>query len=248
MEGKIKFDNVVFSYDPGKEKHWAMQNIDLKIEAGKTLALVGETGSGKSSIINLITRFYEPLSGKITIDGYDITQATLDSLHNQMGIVLQENFLFSGTVMNNLKFGRPDTKDEEAIEASKELNSFEIIEKLPKGFYTEVNERGAGLSQGERQLICFTRAYIADPSILILDEATSSIDTKTEEIIQRALESLTKNRTTIIVAHRLSTIKNADLILVIDNGRIVESGNHHELLEQKGSYFIMYQRYLRATA
>lgn len=234
IKGDIKLDNVVFEYEKGRQ---ALKGIDLDVDAGQTIALVGHTGSGKSTIINLLSRFYDISSGKITIDGYDIRDVQLETLRSQIGIVLQDTFIFSGTIRDNIRFGRLDATDEEIEAVARAVNAHEFIEKLPGGYDTEVEERGNMLSMGQRQLLSFARALLADPRILILDEATASIDTETELKIQEALKVLLKGRTSFIVAHRLSTIRHADKIIVLDHGEIKEQGNHGELMQQRGTYF-----------
>jgi len=243
--GRIRFENVWFAYSTKPEPEWVLRELTIEAEPGEVVALVGPTGAGKSSVINLLARFYEPQRGRVTIDGIDIADVTLQSLHRQMGIVLQDNVLFSGTVMRNLKFGRPDATDAEVIAAAEALGSHEFIEALPQGYQTDVQEGGAGLSQGQRQLICFTRALIAQPRILILDEATSAVDAATEADLQRALDRLTAGRTTFIVAHRLSTIRDASRIYVIEDGRAVEQGRHEEMIACGGRYATMYEEFLR---
>ncbi|MEC0371638.1 ABC transporter ATP-binding protein [Paenibacillus chibensis] len=234
IKGDIKLDNVVFEYEKGRQ---ALKGIDLDVDAGQTIALVGHTGSGKSTIINLLSRFYDISSGKITIDGYDIRDVQLETLRSQIGIVLQDTFIFSGTIRDNIRFGRLDATDEEIEAVARAVNAHEFIKKLPGGYDTEVEERGNMLSMGQRQLLSFARALLADPRILILDEATASIDTETELKIQEALKVLLKGRTSFIVAHRLSTIRHADKIIVLDHGEIKEQGNHGELMQQRGTYF-----------
>jgi ATP-binding cassette, subfamily B, multidrug efflux pump len=234
IKGKIEFEKVEFSYD---EKRKALKGISLTMEAGQTVALVGHTGSGKTTIANLISRFYDATSGSVKIDGIDIKDVKLDSVRSQISVVLQDTFIFSGTIIENIRFGRPDATDEEVIEAAKAVGANGFIEKLSNGYHTEVEERGNILSVGERQLLSFARALLADPKILILDEATASIDTETEMNIQQALRKLLKNRTAIIIAHRLSTIREADNIFVLDHGEILEQGSHAELMDLQGEYY-----------
>ena len=234
IQGHIEFENVKFAYDL---KRPALKGIHLEMQAGQTVALVGHTGSGKTTIANLISRFYDPIEGKVKIDGYDLKELTLSSLRKQISIVLQDTFIFSGTIKDNIRFGRPDATDEEVREAAKAIGAHSFIEKLPKGYETEVEERGNMLSVGERKILCFARALLADPRILILDEATASIDTETEMKIQKALKTLLNGRTAVIIAHRLSTIREADNIFVLDHGKIIEHGNHHQLMNLEGEYY-----------
>ncbi|OBZ11985.1 multidrug ABC transporter ATP-binding protein [Bacillus sp. FJAT-27264] len=233
IQGDIKFEKVIFEYEKGRA---ALKGIDLDVKAGQSIALVGHTGSGKSTIINLIGRFYDITTGKITIDGKDIRDVTLDSLRGQIGTVLQDTFIFSGTIRDNIRFGRLDATDQEVEEAAKAVDAHDFITKLPGGYDTEVEERGSALSMGQRQLLSFARALLANPRILILDEATASIDTETELKIQEALKTLLQGRTSFIVAHRLSTIRHADKIVVLDHGEIKEEGNHGELTARDGVY------------
>lgn len=233
IRGDINFSKVVFEYEKGRA---ALKGIDLTAKAGQSIALVGHTGSGKSTIINLISRFYDIKSGLITIDGQDISEVTLDSLRSQIGIVLQDTFIFSGTIRDNIRFGRLDATDEEVESVTKAVDAHDFIMKLPGGYETEVEERGSALSMGQRQLLSFARALLANPRILILDEATASIDTETELKIQDALKVLLQGRTSFIVAHRLSTIRHADKIIVLDHGEIKEEGTHSELTSHDGVY------------
>lgn len=234
MKGHIEFDRVEFSYD---EDRVALHEISLDIKAGQTVALVGHTGSGKSTIANLISRFYDPTKGAVKVDGHDLRDMRLDSLRNNISVVLQDTFIFSGTIMENIRFGRPEASDEEVIESAKIVGAHDFILRLAEGYNTEVEERGNILSAGERQLLSFARALLADPRILILDEATASIDTEAEMKIQEALRRLLKGRTAIMIAHRLSTIREADNIIVLEHGKILEQGNHAELIEQQGEYY-----------
>ena len=243
IQGRVEFRNVIFSYVPDRP---AINDMSFVAEPGQTVALVGHTGSGKSSIVNLITKFYLPQSGQALIDGFDARDILGDSLHRQMGIVSQQNFLFTGTVMANIRFARPSATDEEVIDAVRKLDFLDVIGSLSAGFSTQVGERGTNLSLGERQLVCFARAMLADPRILILDEATSSVDAMTEARIQRALTRLLQGRTSFVVAHRLSTIRHADLVLVLDHGKIVERGTHRQLLAADGAYAELYRQFVRS--
>jgi ATP-binding cassette subfamily B protein len=242
INGRVEFRNVIFSYVVDRP---ALNDMSFLAEPGQTVALVGHTGSGKSSIVNLITKFYLPQSGQVLIDGFDTRDILGDSLHRQMGIVSQQNFLFTGTVMENIRFARPTATDEEVVDAVRKLDFLDVIGSLSAGFSTQVGERGTNLSLGERQLICFARAMLADPRILILDEATSSVDAMTEARIQRALTRLLQGRTSFVVAHRLSTIRHADVVLVLDHGKIVERGTHRQLLAANGVYAELYRQFVR---
>lgn len=237
IHGEVAFENVSFSYEEG---HRILDNISFQVNQGETYAIVGPTGAGKSTIVNLISRFYNVDSGRITIDGIDISKVTIKSLRTQMGIMMQDSFIFAGTIMDNIRYGNQEATDEEVMEAAKIVCAHDFIQSMENGYYTEVNERGSCLSAGQRQLISFARALLANPKILILDEATSSIDTETELLLQKGLDRLLEGRTSFIIAHRLSTIKNADCILYVDQGGILESGSHQELLEKKGEYYHLY--------
>jgi len=237
IKGDIHFKNITFAYEEGEN---ILEKFDLKVKAGETIALVGETGSGKSTIVNLACRFYEPQKGSILIDGVDYRERSLLWLHSNLGYVLQTPHLFSGSIKENIRYGRLDATDEEIKIAAELVNADEFIKKLDKGYNSEVGEGGSLLSTGEKQLISFARALIADPRIFVLDEATSSVDTETEMKIQKAIHNVLENRTSFIVAHRLSTIKAADRILVIRNGKITEEGNHHELINRQGYYYRLY--------
>jgi ATP-binding cassette subfamily B protein len=244
IDGKVQFENVTFGYDPNRP---VLHEISFVAQPGQTVALVGPTGSGKSSIINLLSKFYLPQAGRVLIDERDLLEIRGESLHRKFGIVLQQNFLFQGTVAENIRFSRPDATDDDLQDVCRRLDCLDLIQSLPKGFDTEVGERGNHLSLGQRQMVCFARALLADPRLLILDEATSSIDVKTEYRLQTALSVLLKGRTSFVVAHRLSTIRNADLVLVLDHGRIIERGTHDELIEQQGFYARLFERFSRAT-
>ncbi|MCM3693533.1 ABC transporter ATP-binding protein [Neobacillus niacini] len=238
IKGEVEFKDVTFGYEEGEK---ILKNIHLSVNPGETIALVGATGSGKTTIVSLLSRFYDVSSGRIEIDGVDIQSVTVASLRKQMGVMLQDPFIFSGTIMDNIRYGRLDATDEEVMEAAKAVQAHPFISGLSEGYQTEVNERGTRLSTGQRQLISFARALLADPKILILDEATSSIDTETELALQKGLETLLSGRTSFIIAHRLSTIQNANRILVIDKGRIIEEGSHKELIGQKSTYWKLHQ-------
>ena len=243
LQGRVEFRHLNFSYN---EQTPVLSDITFTAAAGQTTALVGHTGSGKTTIINLIAKFYLPTSGDLLLDGVDIRKIASPSLHRQIGIVLQQNFLFAGTVMENIRLGRPSATDAEVADAVRRLDCQDAMDALPDGLNTTVGERGAGISLGQRQLICFARAMLADPRILILDEATSSIDTLTEVRIQHALSLLLKGRTSFVVAHRLSTIRHADQLLILDRGRIIERGTHEELLVRGGTYAGLYSQFVRA--
>ncbi|MBP1994803.1 ABC transporter ATP-binding protein [Paenibacillus eucommiae] len=238
IQGNVKFENLVFEYEKGRP---ALKGINLDVKAGESIALVGHTGSGKSTIMNLLCRFYDPVEGKVLIDGQNVRDVTIQSLRSQVGVVLQDTFIFSGTIRDNIRFGRLEATDEEVEEAAKSVDAYDFIMNLPHGFNTEVEERGNMLSMGQRQLISFARALLANPRILILDEATASIDTETELKIQEALKILLAGRTSFIVAHRLSTIRNCDKIIVLDHGRVMESGSHEQLMEQQKIYYGLIQ-------
>jgi ATP-binding cassette subfamily B multidrug efflux pump len=243
ITGKVEFKNVDFSYEKGDRK--ILNNVSFTAEPGQSIALVGPTGAGKTTIVNLISRFYNIDSGEILVDGINIGEVTLKSLRKQMGIMLQDTFIFSGTIIDNIKYGKLDATDEEVIEAAKAVMAHDFITEIKDGYYAEVSERGSTLSAGQRQLISFARTLLADPKILILDEATSSIDTRTEIALQQGLERLLHGRTSFIIAHRLSTIKNASKIMYIDNGMILEEGTHEELIAKKGAYWKLYTEQYR---
>lgn len=236
--GEVVFDHVDFSYD---DKVKVLDDVSFTIKPGETIALVGPTGAGKTTIVNLISRFYEVTGGAVRIDGRDVREVTLESLRRQMGIMTQDNFLFSGTIRENIRYGRLDATDEEIEAAARAVNAHDFIMKLEKGYETELSERGGGLSIGQKQLLAFARTMVSDPKILILDEATSSIDTKTELLVQEGIEHLLAGRTSFVIAHRLSTIRKADRIFVVDDGKIPEEGNAEELMARKGLYYQLYQ-------
>jgi len=244
LEGKVVFENVDFRYVKDVP---VLKNVSMYAEPGQTIALVGPTGAGKTTIVNVLTRFYDIQNGSITIDGMDIKQIKKDDLRRQLGIVLQDVFLFSGTVMDNIKYGNLEATDEDCIAAAKLANADHFIRRLPQGYETNLAERANNLSQGQRQLLSIARAIVADPAILILDEATSSVDTRTEIHIQKALLNLMEGRTAFVIAHRLSTIKNADVVLVIRDGEIIERGDHEKLLADKGFYFNLYMSQFKGT-
>lgn len=237
IKGDVEFKDVTFSYEDGIE---ILKKVSFKAAKGQTVAIVGPTGAGKTTIVNLLSRFYNVDSGEVLIDGIDISKVTIRSLRKQMGVMMQDSFIFSGTVMDNIRYGNKEVSDEQVIQAAKTVCAHDFIMEMENGYYTQINERGSRLSQGQRQLISFARALLADPKILILDEATSSIDTETEILLQKGLNELLKGRTSFIIAHRLSTIKNADFIMYIDAGGIAEMGSHEELISQKGEYYKLY--------
>jgi ABC-type multidrug transport system fused ATPase/permease subunit len=238
VHGKVAFKDVVFAYDPEKP---VLRGVNFNIEPGQCIAVVGATGAGKSTLINLLNRFYEIEKGAIEIDDLDIRQMTLKGLRSHISVVLQDVFLFADTIEKNITLGNPNITLDAVKEAAKAIGVHEFIKALPGGYHFEINERGSTLSSGQRQLISFLRAYVANPSILVLDEATSSIDTYAEQLIQRATEKITEGRTSIIIAHRLATVQKADVILVMDQGQVVERGSHEELLSKKGMYYQLYQ-------
>ena len=234
IQGSVRFENVTFSYDPEKV---VLQNVSFDVKPGQTIALVGPTGAGKSTAVNLISRFYDVTGGAVKIDGHDIRDVNLKSLRRQMSVMMQDSFIFSGTVMDNIRYGKLDATDEEVMAAAKAVHAHDFIMQMANGYQTEVSERGSSLSVGQRQLISFARALLNDPKILILDEATSSIDTHTEILIQKALDVLLRGRTSFVIAHRLSTIRNADCIMVIQDGHVAEAGTHDELIRHEGGHY-----------
>ena len=242
IEGAVALENVEAEYVAGEP---VLKGIDLRAEPGQTVAIVGPTGAGKTTIINLLPRFWDVTGGSVRIDGVDVRDVQLHSLREQIGIVLQDTYLFSSPVMDNIRFSRPDASDEEVVAAAKLAQAHDFIERLPEGYETVLGERGSGLSQGQRQLLAIARAALADPRILILDEATSSVDTRTEQRIQAALNELLKGRTSFVIAHRLSTIRSADQVLVLHEGEIIERGTHESLLAQRGFYYDLYMNQFR---
>ncbi|GMQ62456.1 ABC transporter ATP-binding protein [Vallitalea maricola] len=245
IKGNVTFNNITFGYD---EKVKVLMDVSFNIKEGETIALVGPTGAGKTTIVNLLSRFYDVNEGTVKIDGIDIRDVSIESLRSQMGIMTQDTFLFTGTIKDNIRYGKLDATDEEIIESAKAVHAHEFIMKLEKGYDTAVNERGTKLSVGQRQLIAFARIMLSKPKILILDEATSSIDTHTERLVQKGIEELLKNRTSFVIAHRLSTIQKANRIFVVDKGNILESGNHDELMNQEGIYYNLYMAQFEAIS
>ena len=241
VKGKVEFSHVTFTYDRGTPAETkVLEDVSFTVQPGETIALVGPTGAGKTTIVNLISRFYDIEEGTISIDGYDLTKVSIESLRKQMGVMTQDNFIFHGTVRDNILYGKLDATEEEMIAAAKAVNAHDFIMKMEKGYDTELKEHGAGLSIGQRQLIAFARTMVSMPKVLILDEATSSIDTHTEILVQRGIEALLSGRTSFVIAHRLSTIQNADRIFVIDKGGILEQGSPKELMAKKGAYYNLY--------
>jgi ATP-binding cassette subfamily B protein len=245
INGNIEFENIDFSYTEGEQ---VLKGLDLSVEKGQKIAIVGATGSGKTTVVNLLTRFYEIDGGRITIDGIDVRDIPKSTLRHSIAIVLQDTVLFSDTIRANIKYGRPDATDEEMKRAAALAKADVFIERLPDGYDTVLAESGSNLSQGQRQLLSIARAVLADPKILILDEATSSVDTRTEMHIQQAMVALMQNRTSLIIAHRLSTIRDADRIVVIKDGKVYESGDHEELLKQRGEYYKLYSNQFAGIA
>ena len=245
IRGKVTFDHVVFAYDESKT---ILKDVSFTVNPGESVALVGPTGAGKSTIVNLISRFYNVNGGRVLIDDQDISQVTIRSLRSQMGIMMQDSFIFSGTIEDNIRYGKLDAGLDEIIHASKIVCADDFISKMPDGYQTEVRERGSMLSQGQKQLISFARTLLSDPAILILDEATSSIDVQTEKALQVGLNAMLQGRTSFIIAHRLSTIRNCDKIMYIDDGGIMEVGTHDELMEKKGYYYRLYTSQLEEVS
>jgi ABC-type multidrug transport system fused ATPase/permease subunit len=246
ITGRVEFDDVRFAYREGGAE--VLHGISFAVQPGQTVALVGHTGAGKSTIVKLLARFYDPTGGRVLVDGHDLRDVTMTSLHRQLGMVPQEGFLFARSVAENIAFGRPDASREEVEAAARAVGAHEFIEALPEGYDTSIAERGARLSIGQRQLVAFARALLANPRLLILDEATSSVDIPTEARIEHALETLLADRTAFVVAHRLSTIRRADVIVVLEHGEIIESGTHEQLIAARGRYFALYDDWVDAVA
>ena len=238
VEGRVVFDHVRFSYTPGTE---LITDLNLVVEPGQSVAIVGPTGAGKTTLVNLLLRFYDPQSGSITLDGVDTRDLTRDELREQIGMVLQETWLFEGTIEENIAFGKPGATHDDVLAAAQAASADHIISALPQGYDTVIDDSGTGVSAGEKQLLTIARAFLAGRHILVLDEATSSVDTRTELLVQQAMMELRRNRTSFIIAHRLSTIRDADIILVMEDGDIVEQGSHDELIAARGAYYELYQ-------
>jgi ATP-binding cassette subfamily B protein len=241
IRGELRFDEVSFQYGSGDDAEYALRDADLVIPPGQTVALVGSTGAGKSTFAKLVARFYDPTAGRVFVDGHDLRSVSAHSLRSQMGIVPQEAFLFSGTIRENIAFGRPGASDEEVQSAARAVGADDFISELPDGYDAQIGERGVQLSAGQRQLVAFARALVADPGILVLDEATSNVDVHTESLIEQGMRRLVAGRTAIVIAHRLSTIRGASRILVLEHGQVVEDGTHEELLEEQGRYWQLYR-------